>query len=69
MKPATEWAKHGPTFTQEQYLQRVEAIQLDAFKAGAEWAAARLSNLPNHYADYARITIKAASSNLKELPR
>lgn len=55
--------------------ERIEAIQLDAFKAGAEWAAELVFNFPTQSlpqsAKMAEATkaILSASSNLKEIPK
>jgi len=53
-----------------------EQIQLDAFKAGAEWAAKHCDNELNivlgaskHTANKIKQNILSASSNLKEIPK
>lgn len=47
-------------------LERIKAIQLDAFKAGAEWAAGIRND---GSALFKRDEILSASSNLKEIPK
>ena len=45
----------------------INTIQLDAFKAGAEWAAQIADEVNAH--QYVKEEILSASSNLKEIPK
>ena len=66
MKTPAEWRKHFKVWAEEWASDKeVKEIQLDAFKAGAEWAANQID------ADRGILTsyILEATENLKELPK
>lgn len=80
MKSAEEWSKElfeiaPENITDAQFQQIIQQIQLDAFKAGAMWAARVADNPPDYFTNAARFgpceaatKIRIAASNLKQLP-
>lgn len=77
MKTAEEWRKHFKVWAEEWASDKeIKTIQLDAFKAGAEWAASKVAIYDNPNDTWGggllfgrASSIRREISNLKEIPK